>query len=148
GQWFNAPRAAQPFANSSGAATKNKELYVWINGDVLVASPKLDQLQSLAKSSTSGFAATPFYARVADVYREGAGLVVAADLEKIIAHTRGLRRIAVGESHEQAVNQLGVFNLKSLLLDSKDTDGKTHTRAVLSFDQADHGFTSWLAPQA
>src|SRR5260370_25576259 len=49
------PRAAQPLANSS-AGTKDKELYVWINGDVLVASPKLDQLQSLAKSSTSGFA--------------------------------------------------------------------------------------------
>jgi hypothetical protein len=147
-QWIDDPRAAQPLANSSGAGTKNKELYVWINGDVLVASPKLDQLQSLATSSTSGFAATPFYARVADVYREGAGLVVAADLEKIIAHTRGLRRIAVGDNHEQALNQLGVFNLKSFVLDQKDTDGKTHTRAVLSFNPADHGITSWLAQPA
>src|SRR5438876_776719 len=147
-QWVDDPRAAQPAANSSSAGTKDKELYVWINGDVLVASPKLDQLQSLAKSSTSGFAATPFYARVADVYREGAGLVVAADLEKIIAHTRGLRRIAVGDSHEQALNQLGVFNLKSFVLDQKDTDGKTHTRAVLSFNQSDHGITSWLAQPA
>ena len=147
-QWIDDPRAAQPLANSSSAGTKDKELYVWINGDVLVASPKLDQLQSLAKSSTSGFAATPFYARVADVYREGAGLVVAADLEKIIAHTRGLRRIAVGDQHEQALSQLGVFNLKSFVLDQKDTDGKTHTRAVLSFNQADHGITSWLAQPA
>ncbi|HSP64247.1 MAG TPA: FecR domain-containing protein [Pyrinomonadaceae bacterium] len=147
-QWVDDPRTAQPAANSSGAATKDKELYVWINGDVLVASPKLDQLQSLAKGPTSGFAATPFYARVADVYREGAGLVVAADLEKIIAHTRGLRRIAVGDQHEQALTQLGVFNLKSFVLDQKDTDGKTHTRAVLSFNQADHGITSWLAAPA
>ena len=147
-QWIDDPRAAQPAANSSGAAAKNKELYVWINGDVLVASPKLDQLQSLAKNSASGFASTPFYARVADVYREGAGLVVAADLEKIITHTRGLRRIAVGDQHEQALNQLGVFNLKSFVLDQRDTDGKTHTRAVLSFNQADHGITSWLAQPA
>jgi hypothetical protein len=145
-QWVDDPRTAQAAANSSGA--KDRELYVWINGDVLVASPKLDQLQSLAKNSSNGFASTPFYARVADVYHEGAGLVVAADLEKIIAHTRGLRRIAVGDSHEQALNQLGVFNLKSFVLDSKATDGKTHTRAVLSFDQADHGITSWLAPPA
>ncbi len=146
-QWIDDPRAPQPAASSSGA-TKDKELYVWINGDVLVASPKLDQLQSLAKNSASGFATTPFYARVADVYREGAGLVVAADLEKIIGHTRGLRRIAVGDQHEQALNQLGVFNLKSFVLDSKDTDGKTHTRAVLSFNPADHGITSWLAQPA
>jgi hypothetical protein len=149
-QWVDDPRTVQPSANSTSAATKGKELYVWINGDVLVASPKLDQLQSLAKNSqsTGGFASTPFYARVADVYREGAGLVVAADLEKIIAHTRGLRRIAVGDRHEQALNQLGVFNLKSFVLDQKDTDGKTHTRAVLSFNQADHGITTWLAQPA
>ena len=147
-QWVDDPRTAQPVANSGSAGMKNKELYVWISGDVLVASPKLDQLQALAKNPTSGFAATPFYARVADVYREGAGLVVAADLEKIIAHTRGLRRIAVGDNHEQALNQLGVFNLKSFVLDQKDTDGKTHTRAVLSFNQADHGITSWLAQPA
>ncbi|HVS81376.1 MAG TPA: FecR domain-containing protein [Pyrinomonadaceae bacterium] len=149
-QWVDDPRTAQPSANSSSTATKDKELYVWINGDVLVASPKLDQLQSLARNgqSASGFSSTPFYARVADVYREGAGLVVAADLEKIISHTRGLRRIAVGDQHEQALNQLGVFNLKSFVLDQKDTDGKTHTRAVLSFNQADHGITTWLAPPA
>ena len=142
-QWIDDPNTAQP----ANAGAKD-QLYVWINGDVLAASPKLVQLQSLAKSGPSGFSATSFYARVADVYRGGAGLVVAADLEKIIAHTRGLRRIAVGDQHEQALNQLGVFNLKSFVLDSKDTDGKTHTRAVLSFDQADHGITTWLAQPA
>ena len=142
------PKTAQSAAANTTTKAGDKPIYVWIAGDILVASPKLDQLQSLAKSSASGFASTPFYARVADVYREGAGLVVAADLEKIIAHTRGLRRIAVGDNHEQALNQLGVFNLKSFVLDQKDTDGKTHTRAVLSFNQADHGITSWLAQPA
>src|SRR5262249_41355612 len=108
-------------------------------------SPKLAQLQLLGNKSGNSFASTPFHARVVDVYREGAGLIVAADLEKIIAHTKGLRRITVGDSREQALNQLGVFNLKSFVLDQKDTDGKTHTRAALSFNQADHGITSWLA---
>jgi len=111
---------------------------------VLVASPKLDQLKRVANGA-SNFSATPLYARIASVYRDGAGLVVAADLEKIIAHTRGLRRIAVGDSHEQALNQLGVFNLKSFVLDQKDSDGKTHTRAVLSYNPTDHGITTWLA---
>jgi hypothetical protein len=141
-QWVEDPKAAQPLT-----ATGEKQLYVWIAGDVLVASPKLDGLQTIAKGA-SGFSSTPFYARIAGVYRDGAGLVVAADLEKIIAHTRGLRRIAVGDSHEQALNQLGVFNMKSFVLDQKDTDGKTHTRAVLAYNQADHGITSWLAQPA
>ncbi|HEX3086925.1 MAG TPA: FecR domain-containing protein [Pyrinomonadaceae bacterium] len=139
--WVDDPKTAQAAANTGGP------LYVWIDGDVLVGSPKLEQLQAVANGA-SGFSATPFYSRIAQVYSEGAGIVVAADLDKIIAHTRGVRRIGMGENHEQALNQLGLFNVKSFVLDSKDTDGKTHTRAVLSYNQADHGITSWLAQPA
>lgn len=141
-QWVDDPRNAQ-----ASPSTGDKQLYVWISGDVLVASPKLEQLQTIATGGST-FSATPFYSRIAQVYSEGAGIVLAADLEKIIAHTRGVRRIAVGDQHEQALNQLGVFNMKSFVLDQKDTDGKTHTRAVLSYTPADHGVTSWLAQPA
>ena len=141
-QWIDDPKAAQ-----SSTSPTDKQLYVWLAGDVLVASPKLEGLQTIAKGA-SGFSSTPFYARIAGVYNGGAGIVLAADLEKIIAHTRGVRRLAVGDQHEQALNQLGVFNMKSFVLDQKDTDGKTHTRAVLAYNQADHGITSWLAQPA
>jgi FecR protein len=144
-EWVDDPKAAQ--TATANAAGKTETLYVWISGDVLVASPKLEQLQAVAAQS-GGFTSTAFYNRIAGVYREGAGLVVAADLEKIIAHTRGLRRIAVGDQHEQALNQLGVFNMKSFVLDQKDNAGKTHTRAVLSYAEANHGVTSWLAQPA
>ncbi|HYW70281.1 MAG TPA: FecR domain-containing protein [Pyrinomonadaceae bacterium] len=140
--WIDDPKSAAP--NSTAG---DHPLYVWIDGDVLVGSPKLEQLQVVANGG-GAFSGTPFYARIAQVYQEGAGIVVAADLEKIIAHTRGVRRIAVGDNHEQALNQLGIFNVTSFVLDSKDTDGKTHTRAVLSYNQADHGITSWLARPA
>ncbi|HYX29969.1 MAG TPA: hypothetical protein VE863_15615, partial [Pyrinomonadaceae bacterium] len=140
--WIDDPKAAQPNTTSS-----DHPLYVWIDGDVLVGSPKLEQLQAVANAA-SGFSATPFYSRIAQVYHDGAGIVLAADLEKIIAHTRGVRRLAMGDNHEQALNQLGIFNVTSFVLDSKDTDGKTHTRAVLSYNQTDHGITSWLAQPA
>jgi hypothetical protein len=144
-QWVEDPRTA-PSASSVGTTkTGNKELYVWIAGDILVASPRLEQLQTVAKGGST-FNSTPFYARIAGVYSEGAGLVLAADLEKIIEHTKGLRRIAVGNQHEQALDKLGVFNLKSFVFDQKDnSDGKTHTRAVLSFNQTQRGVTAWLA---
>jgi hypothetical protein len=147
-QWVEDP--AQAAATSANTANGNKQIYVWIAGDVLIASPKLEQLQTVAKGiqAASSVNSSAFRNRIAGVYREGAGLVIAADLEKIIAHTRGLRRIAVGDKHEQALNELGVFNLKSFVLDQKDSDGKTHTRAVLSYDQANHGVTSWLAQPA
>jgi len=142
-QWVEDPKTAQP----ATTATKGEQVYVWIAGDVLVASPKLDRLQLVAKAASS-FNATPFHERIAGVYREGAGLVVAADLEKIIAHTRGVRRLAVGDQHEKALSELGVFNMKSFVLDQKDTNGKTNTRAVLSYTEANHGVTSWLAQPA
>jgi hypothetical protein len=150
-QWVEDPKTAQPAATSAGTATKagDKPVYVWIAGDILVASPKLNQLQAVAKAAqASNFTSSPFHDRIAGVYREGAGLVIAADLEKIIAHTRGLRRIAVGDKHEEALNELGVFNMKSFVLDQKDNDGKTHTRAVLSYTEANRGVTSWLAQPA
>ena len=147
-EWVDDPNAA-PKTNDAVAPGSGKQVFIWIAGDVLVAAPKFEQLQAIAKRSQAGtFNSSPFYNRIAGVYREGAGLLVAADLEKIIAHTKGLRRIAVGDQREQALNQLGVFNLKSFVVDQKDTDGKTHTRAVLSFNEANHGITSWLAQPA
>jgi hypothetical protein len=150
-QWVEDPKTAQPALANTASTLKggDKPIYVWIAGDILVASPKLDQLQAIAKSTqASNFGSTQFHSRVAGVYREGAGLVIAADLEKIIAHTRGLRRLAVGDQHEQMLNELGVFNMKSFVLDQKDVDGKTHTRAVLSYAEANRGVTSWLAQPA
>lgn len=143
-QWIDDPKSVPSIAVPANPTKSVDQIYVWIAGDVLVASPGLDQLRAVA-TSANGFSATAFHNRVAGVYREGAGLVIAADLEKIIAHTRGLRRIAVGDQHEQALNQLGVFNMKSFVLDQKDSEGKTNTRAVLSYTEANHGVTSWLA---
>ena len=148
-QWVDDPNTAPAASATTNSATKEsrKEIFVWIDGDVLVASPKLDQLRTIANNPASApFRSTSFYDRIAGVYRDGAGLVVAADLETIIAHTKGLRKVALGgDQHEQALNQLGVFNLKSFVLDQKDKDGKTNTRAVLSFNQSNHGITTWLA---
>jgi len=143
--WVDDPKTAQPTGDNPTNKI-GKEIYVWIAGDVLVGSPKLDQLQRIAGNTKSGFASTAFHNRIAQVYRDGAGLIVAADLEKIIAHTKTVRSTGSNSAkHEEALNQLGVMNLKSFVLDQKDSGGKTHTRAVLSYDQADHGITSWLA---
>src|SRR5262249_24467175 len=50
-QWIDDPRTAPATTNST-----DKDLSVWINGDVLVAAPKLAQLQSLANRSGRNFA--------------------------------------------------------------------------------------------
>jgi hypothetical protein len=61
---------------SSTDGEKKEQLYVWIQNDLLAASPKLQQLQSLQQSQagggTSGFTGTPFHDRIAQEYSEGA----------------------------------------------------------------------------
>src|SRR3989442_4771277 len=54
------------------AGQKNERLYVWIQNDLFAASPKLQELQDLAtlgQEGAGGFTATPFHARIAQIYQ-------------------------------------------------------------------------------
>ncbi|HBB88209.1 MAG TPA: hypothetical protein DC047_11385, partial [Blastocatellia bacterium] len=125
---------------------KGKTLFVWIQNDLFAASPDLQQLQSLARGGANSFTSSPFHNRIAEVYQQGAGLVVAANLEKIIAQTKAERSKGERDArNEEALNKLGVLSVKYLVLDQNQSDGKTHTRASLSFSDAQHGIPSWLA---
>jgi FecR protein/Protein of unknown function (DUF3352) len=129
---------------------KHDRLYVWIQDNLLVASPKLDQLQGVGTGISNGnvtsFTATPFRNRIAEVYQAGAGLVVAANLEKVVAATKAERSKGPNaEKQENALNKLGILSVKYFVLDQKDTNGKTHTEASLSFNDANRGIPSWLA---
>ena len=137
-------------ATATATGDKQDKLYVWIQANLFAASPKLQQLQNLAtvmaSGSTSSFTATPFRNRIAQVYQEGAGLVVAANLEKVVAQTKAERSKGPdAEKREAALNQLGILSVKYFVLDQKDTNGKTHTQASLSFSDAQRGIPSWLA---
>jgi hypothetical protein len=129
---------------------KREKLYVWIQDNLFAASPKLQQLQNVAAAVSNGnvssFTATPFRNRIAQVYQEGAGLVVAANLEQVVARTKTERSKGPdAEQHEAALNKLGILSVKYFVLDQKDTNGKTHTKASLSFNDAQRGIPSWLA---
>lgn len=137
-------------ATATEPGKKADELYVWIQSDLFAASPKLNQLQDLAtvvqKGTTSSFTGTAFHNRIAQVYQEGAGLVVAANLERLIDRTKPeLTKGAGGEQRESALKQLGILNLKYFVLDQTNAEGKTHTQAMVSFNEAQRGIPSWLA---
>jgi hypothetical protein len=139
-----------PMTAVAGSDDKREKLYVWINQNLFVASPKLQQLQgvatALANGNVTSFAATPFRNRIAQVYEQGAGLVVAANLEKVVTATKAERaKSPDAEKQENALNQLGILSVKYFVLDQKDTNGKTHTQASLSFNDANRGIPSWLA---
>jgi hypothetical protein len=142
------PLRATAIATEPGK--KTDKLYVWISNDLFAASPKLNQLQDLAtlvqNGGTSTFAGTAFHNRVAQVYQEGAGLVVAANLERLIEKAKPeMTKGAGGEQRESALKQLGILNLKYFVLDQTTAEGKTHTQATVSFSEAERGIPSWLA---
>ncbi len=137
-------------ATATSTDDKREKLYVWIQSNLFVASPRLERLQSVATAvtngSTSSFSSTPFHNRIAQVYQEGAGLVVAANLEKVVAKTKAERAKGPdAEKQEAALNKLGILSVKYFVLDQKDSNGKTHTQASLSFNDAQRGIPSWLA---
>ena len=139
-----------PMTATAASSGSNHKLYIWIQDNLFAASPKLQQLQSLATVKSSGgqssFTATPFRNRIAQVYQEGAGLVIAANLEKVVVESKEERAKGKDAAKtEAALNKLGILSVKYFVLDQKDSNGKTHTQASLSFSDAQRGIPSWLA---
>jgi hypothetical protein len=124
------------------ASEGRDEFFIWITGDLIAVSPRPEQLQSLAVRMRQGakpFASTPFYAQIANLYSDGAGLVIAADLDRIVMQS--LRK----EKDAAAVQQLGVTDLRYFIVEIKEKDGKPYNRAVVSYRENQRGVTSWLA---
>lgn len=137
-------------AAPSVAKGRNKEeLFVWINNDIFAASPQIESLRGFATTlktpDANAFSSSPFHQRIADIYRDGAGLVVAADLQKILGQAVGKTNTPEEQRHVEGLKQLGVMNLRDFIVEQKDVKGRTLSRAVLSFNEANRGIASWLA---
>ncbi len=137
-----------PFKVSSvkGDARNNESLMLWLHDGLLAASTDAASLQRAATAlngKASGFKASAFHARLADVYREGAGFLVAADLEKFI----GLALTAKKQANEtEGLSALGVNGLKHFIAEMKESNGKATNRALVTYEpNQQHGVTSWLA---
>ncbi len=126
----------------TASAEGKDEFFIWITNNVVAVSPRQDSLKSLAsrmRQDSKPFASTPFYAQIANLYRDGAGLVIAADLDRMVMQS--LRE----EKDSAAARQLGVTNLRYFIVEIKEKDGKPYNRAVVSFRENQRGITSWLA---
>jgi hypothetical protein len=86
------------------------EVFVWIHDDIFAASPQIERLRGLATvlnaPDTNRFKGSAFNQRINDIYRDGAGLVVAADLEKIIAQAVSKDDKPGAERRQKASNSL------------------------------------------
>lgn len=125
----------------SDPAMADSGMSVWLSDRFIVVAPNGEALKAVAarvqQPADSGFAKTQFYARIKDVYSDGAGLIIAADVENMIS-----------ASDKERLASLGLSNVRHFIAEQKQVDGKTRNRAVLTFKDKRNGVASWLASPA
>ena len=134
-----------PFAPQAGA---HNELWVWFADGIAVASSDAAQITRVAEILINGahnpFTDSEFHAEIADLYEEGAEIIVAADLDVVVATTTSDEP----ESERLQLERLGILDAQFLLVEQKQLGSKTHHRASLTFKEARKGLASWLAAPA
>jgi hypothetical protein len=134
-------------ASLPAAGAANGAFALLVNG-VVALSPNPANLRAMAalvqQPGSGAFAKTAFHQRIADSYRSGAGWLICADMEQILAQS-----VKDGKRTESAVfDRLGVYDVQHLIVERKETGGKTENRAVVTFDQPRRGVAAWLAAPA
>ncbi len=137
----NLPANAHIEIVTAGSPLTNADaLLIDLDNNVLVASPSAGQLKQvedvIAKTAPGGFPATPFFARIQQVYQSGAGYFLAANLEQIAVKS---------VSHAKSTLPAGLDNVEYLVLERKESNGDTEMRAAVSFGGTRQGVASWLA---
>jgi hypothetical protein len=126
----------------ASATAARAGVYVLLRPELVVVSPDLGALRQFAGQAASGGGAfrTDFGRRIAEAYRDGVGLLFAADLQRIAARPRG--------KDAARLHETGMDDLKYLIVERKELLGRAHTEAVLAFAGPRRGVASWLAAPA
>jgi hypothetical protein len=101
------------------------------NGLVLFG-PDRDAVAAMAPAldtASGGFAGTPFYARIDEAYKFGAGLMICADLSRMGIEPHGI-------------------HLQYFIAEQKEVNRQPETRATIGFSGDSTGIGSWLAAPA
>jgi hypothetical protein len=135
------------FVDDPATAPEGTAMLLWIHNGVVVASPSGDAIRTVAAVMAGGanpFTSSPFRARIAQDYHDGAGWLFAADLHTLVAKGEAGKT----PDEQQMAEKLGIHDLDQFIIDRREIDGRAETRAALTFDQARRGVAAWLAAPA
>jgi ferric-dicitrate binding protein FerR (iron transport regulator) len=113
-------------------------MYLWVGNGLFVASPNGSEIARIAAGGRSSFVDTPFHARIAQEYQDGAGWLFAADLAGFIAE----------DEPDAEAEALGIHDMQHFIVNRQEVDGRADTRAALTFSHERRGLASWLAAPA
>jgi len=131
-------------------ADSNGHMLIYLKNNVMVAAAQASQLQQAAAlintGGTTGFATTPFAQAIQKAYQGGAGWLICADVEQILSTSVLSIREPQGPRYEPLKDpNLGLVDMRYLVVESKDVGGLTQNTATLTFNEARRGMASWLA---
>ena len=125
-------------------ATGKNTMLVYLQNNLMAMAADARQLQKVAlrmeHATPSGFTSTPFYSAIRQAYQAGAGLLICADMEQILAHSVNQKESLDLIRDERT----GLADMRYLIMESKDASGRTENRATLTFSQARRGLTALL----
>ncbi|MGA3242083.1 MAG: FecR domain-containing protein [Bryobacteraceae bacterium] len=141
------------FLKQSGLPAAEEER----NGLVEFGSPAgVHALSSALDSAHGGIETTPFYARINDVYHQGAGFLVCANLNRAAdpnGASKGSAQLGAGTGAGLSAGLsvglgAGLSNAQSIILDETQVDGRMEARVSVAFDGPRAGMAAWLANPA
>ena len=123
------------------SAAPGDGVHVLLAQDRLVLSPSLGTVRAIAVAllgaSPSGFTESDFGSRVQQIYQQGAGFFLAADVT-------GLGRRSDG-SVEKGAEFTGIDDLRYLEIEQQQIGQDVDLRSTFAFGSDRHGVASWLA---
>ena len=125
-------------------------IFILLRPELMVVSVDGADLPRLAArldgtQAAPGLDHTPFGARIAEAYTDGAGLLFAADLQRISA---GMAAAGPNQRRDLALHSAGIDGLRYLVFERKQVGEEARTEARLGFDGPPRGIASWLAAPA
>ena len=91
----------------------------------------VEQFAPALDATAGSFQGTPFYARIAEAYRDGAGLLLCADLSRM------------GRSEDSPLS-----GVRYVIAEQKEVNHQMEARASMGFDGSRTGISGWLAEPA
>lgn len=124
-------------------------IFLWVHDDLVAGSPLIEQIRQVAAfvaGEPNPFTETSFYQSILELYADGADILIAGDLERLVDSTMS------GEEHtpeELAIfEKTGFGNAHHLMVEQKQVEEFTHHRLALTFSEKRSGIASWLASPA
>jgi hypothetical protein len=127
-----------------GSADRHTDALFLLRGAFVAVAPQESTLARVAtyldQPGASAFTRTAFHQRIAQSYRNGASILLSADLEALRPFGKEAR-----VKHRPLVQQSGLNDLRYVVVEQREATGQPELRAEVTFTGERRGLFSWLA---